>query len=139
LPGSTNGWDYPRHLMTHQVACRKRHSRYRGLSRTAVALQQPEHRIGHGEIGADGIHRPSLVGRELDRTPDLPVEAGDNRGPDHRIGAWLDLDRHAAAAAALPAAADHPDLEREELVEGEPLERRVAFLEGVRIVRRFDG
>ena len=52
--------------------------------------------------------------------------------------AVVDVDQRSGLAASLPAAGDHPELEGEQLVEGQPSERGVAAVERVGVVRLLD-
>jgi hypothetical protein len=68
----------------------------------------------------------------------LPRDRRLERGPDPRVRGGLDLDRRRRRAASGPSPAHHAQLQREELVEREPAERRVAGLEARRVVRRLE-
>ena len=110
----------------------------RGLTRADVALQEPEHRRGPREVLADRAHRDRLVDRQVDRLPDAPTERVDEGGPDRAVGGLVERHFWRRVAYALAAPGDHPELEREELVERQPTERRVAPLERVGIVGLLD-
>src|SRR4029079_3530111 len=65
-------------------------------------------------------------------------EGVDERFPDRLVGRVVDGDRGRSILAAGASTRDHPALEREQLVERDPTQRRVAPLERVRVVRRLE-
>jgi hypothetical protein len=78
------------------------------------------------------------VRRQLDRQADPAGQRVDDRRPDRGVGRWVERDLGRRSADPLAAALDHPELERQQLVEGEAAERRVPTLERVGIVRLLD-
>ncbi len=80
-----------------------------------------------------------LIVRQRDSAPDPRGQGRRERLADGRVGGVVDGDRHGRGAGPLSAAGDHPQLERQQLVEGEPAEGVVACLEGQRVVGRFEG
>ncbi len=113
--------------------------RHRGLARSDVALQEAEHRHGPGEVVPDSGHRRDLVYGQLDGLPHPRPDRVHERGPDRVVRGGVQGHDRRRVADPLPPALDHPDLEGEELVEGEPFERCVATLERLRVVRLLDG
>ena len=111
----------------------------RGLARPDVALEQAQHRRRAGEVVADRVHRDGLVGRQLDRRARrAPPIASTSAVRTDVVRGVVDGDLRRRVADPLAAARDHPELEREQLVEGEPAQRRVAALERVRVVGLLD-
>ena len=110
----------------------------RGLARPDVALEQSEHRGRPGEIVADGVDRDVLVDGQLDRLPDAPADRVDEGRANGRIRGVVDRDLRRGIADPLPAPRDHPELEGEQLVEGEAAQGGVAVRERVRVVGLLD-
>ena len=75
---------------------------------------------------------------ELDRLADPRADGVDDGGAHRGVRRRVDPDLGRGVADALPAPGDHPELEREELVEGEPSQRRVAARERRRVVGLLD-
>ena len=102
-----------------------------GLARPDVALEQAQHRRRARQVVADRVHRRDLVGGQ--RRP--PARAAGSARRRARSGSPHRRSRRRRASAAprsrtaLPPPLDHAELERQELVEGEPAQRRVARLE----------
>ena len=68
-----------------------------------------------------------------------PLPDGLDEGrPDRGIQRLVDGDLRRGVADPLPATGDHPELEGEQLVEGEPAEGRVAVRERIRVVGLLD-
>ena len=114
----------------------QRVGRDRGLARPDVALEQPEHRRRAGEVVADRVDRGVLVGGQLDRRgrPCAGERLDERRRGSRRRSRRRRRSVGAASRAALPAPPDHAELEREQLVEGEPPQGGVARLERRRVV-----
>ena len=112
--------------------------RYRGLARADVALEEPEHRDGSREVVADRGDRGRLIRGEVDLVPHLPAEPGGDRVPDRHLGRVVDDHGPAALPHPRPAPADHAELQRQKLVEGEPAKGGVAALERGRVVRLLE-
>jgi hypothetical protein len=132
------------------------------LARADVTLQQPQHRPRAPEVAPDRFEGGRLIGREP--RLECAVDPGHSfagrwrlrpRAPRHpfadlRRQDRLDrrdrrppavvrrLDRHACHAASLPVSRHHAHLEREELVERDPAERRIERVEVVGVVDRLE-
>ena len=104
------------------------------LARPDVALDEAEHRDRAGEVVADLVDRRRLVAGERRRLAELPRERGLERRPDPPVGRGVDRDGQRACPSAGAPPRDHPQLEREQLVEREAPERGVAGLERGRVV-----
>ena len=104
------------------------------LARADVALDEAEHRDGSGEVVADLVDRRRLVAGERRRLAELPGQRGLERRPDPPVGRGVDRDGQRACPSAGAPARDHPQLERQQLVEREAPQRGVAGLERGRVV-----
>ena len=97
--------------------------------------------IGVGRARSSGCRRSRAPGPAV-RSTARPTRALERLDAAPRGSAvvrrGVDRDDRRAVAAARPAPPDHPELEREQLVEGEAPERRVAVLERRRVVRRLE-
>ena len=111
----------------------------RRLARPDIALEQSKHRGRSGKILADGVDRDVLVHGQFDRLPDARADRLDEGRPDGRIRGVVDRDLRRGIADPLTASGDHPELEREQLVEGQAAQRRVAVRERVRVMGLLDG
>jgi hypothetical protein len=100
-----------------------------GLARADVALDEPEHRHRPCEVAADLVDRTRLVGGEAGLVAQLAGERCLERLADRPVPPIVRDDRRRACPSAGPPPRDHAQLEREQLVEGEAAERRVARLE----------
>ena len=111
----------------------------RGLARPDVPLEQAEHRCVAGQVSPQRVDRGSLVRRQVQGPADLRGECLDDRGPDRRIGLVGHLDPWRRVPRPLAAPPDHPDLQREELIEGESPEGGIPCLERRRVVGLLEG
>ena len=110
-----------------------------GLAGPDVALDEPEHRDRPREVrrGSRRSRPPgpavSSTGRSSlrDRDPARAARMRPSRAAIHG-------ERLRPRPAAGPPPGDHAQLERQELVEGQPAERGVAGLEGRRVVGRLE-
>ena len=112
--------------------------RDRGLAGPDVALEEAEHRRRAGEVVADGVDGDGLVDGQLDRLADAPPDRVDDRRPDGGVRVGVDVDLRGSVADALSAPGHHAELERQELVEGQPAQRGVPTRERRRVVRLLD-
>ena len=97
----------------------------RRLARAHVALEQPEHGRRTGKVGTDRVDGRRLVRGQLDRPADLSRQRDHQRGTDRLVGRVVDGDGRRSVGAAGAPPGDHAELEREQLVEGQPPQRRV--------------
>ena len=111
----------------------------RGLARPDVPLEQAEHRRVAGQVSPQRVDRGGLVRGQVEGPADLRGERLDDRGPDRGIGLVGHLDPWRRVPRPLAAPPDHPDLQREELVEGEPPEGGIPCLERRRVVGLLEG
>ena len=111
----------------------------RGLARPDVSLEQAKHRRVAGEVSPQGVDRGRLVRGQVQGPADLGDERLDDRGPDRGIGLVGQLDLWRRIARPLAAPPDHPDLEGEQLVEGEPTQGGIPRLERRRVVGLLEG
>ena len=111
----------------------------RRLARPDVPLEQAEHRRVAGEVSPQGVDRGGLVRGQLQGPADLRGERLDDRGPDRGIGLVGHLDPWRRVPRPLAAPTDHPDLEGEQLVEGEPPQGGIPRLERRRVVGLLEG
>ena len=109
----------------------RRHGR---LARADVALDEPEHRHRAGEVVPDLVDRRRLVAGQRRGLTELPGERGLERGPDPAVGRGVDRDGQRLRPPARTPPSDHPQLQREQLVEREAPQRGVAGLERGRVV-----
>ena len=63
----------------------------------------------------------------------------DERGPDRRVRGLVEGHDGGRVADPLATPLDHPELERQQLVEGQPFERGIATLERLRVMRLLHG
>ena len=105
-----------------------------GLARADISLEQPEHRLGASKIGSDRSHRRNLVGRQADRPAELHPDRRFDRSSIGLVARICDDHRLGGRPAALPSPADHPQLECQQLIEGEPAEGCIAVLQAGRVV-----
>ena len=138
LAGEQVGGGEDRGLVAGQTHRGERPRRHRGLAGAHVALEQAEHRRGAGEVSPDRVDGRRLVGGELHFGPDLRAKRPDDRLPDPRLVGVGDHYRAAALVRAAAPSLDHAELEREQLVEREPLQGRVPPLERRGVVRLLD-
>ena len=100
-----------------------------GLAGADVALEQPLHRHGPLEIGVDLLDGALLVGGQPEGQ--LLAEAGDE------LAGRAERRRH--VVGALRPAAREPDLEDEQLVEGQPRPRPLRLRRRAGTVQRDEG
>ena len=108
------------------------------LARPDVALDEPQHRGVGLEVAADVGHRTDLVVGEVDRPAEPAREPAADRLAQDDLVLVRDRHRVRALVMALPSARDHAQLERQELVVRQPLERRVPLAERRREVCGLD-
>ena len=120
LLGEGLGRRHQRALLARLDRPEKRVERNDGLARADFALKQPLHRRRLGEIGVDLGDRALLVRRELEGKQ-LPVAGDELAGVAERRRLLL------LATAATPR---EPDLEHEQLVEGQPPSPALRLLGG---------
>src|SRR5439155_21270691 len=106
----------------------------RGLARSDVPLQQPQHGRRSAEIGPDVVDGGGLIGRQRDGAPVPARQRIRQRGSQRLVAPVVEDDRPCSIEATLPAPADHTQLQGQQLAEGQPAERVVAALEGRRVV-----
>ena len=112
--------------------------RDRGLARPHVALQESQHRGRAGEVVTDRVDRDHLVDGQVDRGTDPGADRADDRSADRDVRRAVESDLRGGVADALATAGDHPELEGQELVEGEAAQRRVPTLERLGVVGLLD-
>ena len=117
---------------------RKGIRRDRGLAGPDVALEEAQHRRRPGEVVADGVDGRDLVDCQLDRLADACADRLRQRRLHGEIGVRIDRHLGCRIADPLPAASHHPELERQELVKGQPAERSIAVREGRRVMSGLD-
>ena len=137
LAGEEVGRGEQRSLHPGPRRSRQRVRRDRRLARAHVALEQSEHRRRAGEVAADVLDRPVLVDGQHDLAFELPPDRPFQRLAQLRVGRIVDGDRPGRVPPALSSPGDHAQLERQQLVERQPPERRVATLERDRVVGLF--
>ena len=127
-----------RRLPSGERRGRERPGRDGGLARPDVAL----HAAGasaRAARGRPGSHRSRALVRVSRTARPACARARPRARPGSRRSiAGSTVDRRRLAAAARPAPADHAQLERQQLVEGEAAEGRVPGLEGPRVVGRLE-
>ncbi len=124
LLGERLGRRHQRRLSSGLDRAQKRVERDGGLARADVALQQPLHRLLACEVGVDLGERQLLVLGQGERQ-DSAVARGEQAGR-----------RQGAPRLSLDARAEHGELQRDELVEREPLPRQLGLVEVGREVDR---
>ena len=108
------------------------------LARTDVALEEAQHRCRAGYVGAHGVDRGRLVGGQFHIGSHAPAKRRDDGGAKLAVDVMGYRHRARRGDPALPPPPHHPDLQCEQLVEREPLERGVAILERRRVVRLLE-
>ena len=96
--------------------------------------------IGTGRARSSRISSRAAAWSPVSSTawPSLREMDAAQRPADPAVGRGIHGDRRRVGAASRTTPADHAQLEREELVEGEPAQRRVPRLEGLGVVRRLE-
>ena len=129
LLGEDLGWRHERGLETVRRRGEHRGGGHRGLAGADVSLQQPGHWLLLAHVFENlGQHR-LLRAREPERQTTRP--------PLEQL--FVGLDRDAVVGPAFALAQHQPKLQEEEIVESEPLLRRLERWLVIRVVNLGDG
>ena len=110
----------------------------RRLARPDIPLEEAEHRRVAGQVDPQGVDRGGLV-RCRGRGPPTFAASASTIAADRGIGLVGHLDPWRRVPSPLAAPPDHPDLQGEQLVEGEPPQGGIPRLECRRVVGILEG